>query len=179
MSDGKPITLSGDNWLVTRRVTIILAVLTLLVLVLSAPAALLDAYERGGIYLFSRAFLEDIPRRLTGPGRFRFVLQPLIAFILGIRSGLADAREGRPPFLYGMLFHKELRGVLLRSSFRTVINLVLMGILLDAVFQWIILGVSHAGAALVVGPVLILGPYTLARAVSNRAARFRASRSVP
>jgi len=36
--------------------------------------------------------------------------------------------------------------------------------------QWIILGVSHPGAALVVGPVLIVGPYSLARALSNRAA---------
>ena len=44
---------------------------------------------------------------------------------------------------------------------------LLMGILLDAVFQWVILGVSHPGAALVVGPVLIVGPYSLARALSG------------
>ena len=178
MSNGKPVTLSSDNWLLTRRVTIILAVLTLLVLVLSAPGALRDAYERGGIYLFSRAFLEDIPIRLTGPGRFRFILQPLTAIILGIRGGLADARESRPPFLYGLLFHRELRGELLRSGSRAVINLLLMGVLLDAVFQWIILGVSHAGAAMVIGPVLILVPYTIVRALTNRVARRRAGRSV-
>ena len=41
---------------------------------------------------------------------------------------------------------------LVRSGFETVVNLLLMGILLDAVFQWVILGVSHPGAALVVGP---------------------------
>ena len=46
-------------------------------------------------------------------------------------------------------------------------------LLLDAVFQWVILGVSHPGAALVVGPVLIGGPYALARALSNRLARLR------
>jgi hypothetical protein len=48
-----------------------------------------------------------------------------------------------------------------------------MGILLDAVFQWVILGVSHPGASLVVGPVLIVVPYSLARALSNRLARRR------
>jgi hypothetical protein len=53
-----------------------------------------------------------------------------------------------------------------------VVNLLLMGILLDAVFQWVILGVSHPGAALVVGPVLIVAPYSLARALSNRLARL-------
>lgn len=178
MSDEKPVAPARDRWLDARRATIILAVLTLLVLALSAPGSLRDAYDRGGIYLFSREFLEDIPRRLTGPGRFRFILQPLMAIILGVRGGLADAREGRPPFLYGVLFHRELRGELLRSGYRTVANLLLMGILMDAVFQWIILGVSHAGAALVVGPALILLPYMIARALSNRVARLRTGRSV-
>jgi hypothetical protein len=155
-----------------RRATAVLAGLTLLVLVLSLPGSLRDALDRGGIYLFSRAFFEDLPRRLTGPGRFRFVVQPVIAILLGIRSGLADARAGRPPYLYGVLFHRRLRAELVRSGFGTVVNLLLMGILLDAVFQWVILGVSHPGAALVVGPVLIVAPYSLARALSNRLARL-------
>ena len=150
-----------------RYVTIILAGLTLLVLVLSLPGSLRDAFERGGIYLFSRAFFEDIPRRLAGPGRFRFVLQPVLATVLGIRSGLADMRMGRPPYLYGLLMHQRLRRELVRTSFETLANLLLMGILLDAVLQWVILGVSHPGAALVVGPVLIGGPYAVARTLSN------------
>jgi hypothetical protein len=156
-----------------RRATALLAGVTLLVLALSVPGSLRDAFDRGGIYLFSRAFLEDIPRRLAGPGRFRFVVQPVIASLLGIRSGRADARAGRPPYLYGLLFHRGLRAELVRSGFGTVVNLLLMGILLDAVFQWVILGVSHPGAALVVGPVLIVGPYSLARALSNHLARLR------
>jgi len=49
-----------------------------------------------------------------------------------------------------------------------VINLLLMGLLLDAIFQWVILGVSHAGAALIVGPGLIVTPYALARSLANR-----------
>ena len=156
-----------------RRVTVILAGLTLLVLALSLPGSLRDAFDRGGIYLFSRAFLEDIPKRLAGPGRFRFVLQPVLATILGIRGGLADARAGRPPYLYGLLMHRRLRRELLRSGFESVVNLLLMGILLDAVCQWLILGVSYPGAALVVGPVLIGVPYAIARALSNRLARWR------
>jgi hypothetical protein len=52
----------------SRRVTVILAGLTLLVFALSVPGSLRDALDRGGIYLFSHAFLEDIPKRLTGPG---------------------------------------------------------------------------------------------------------------
>jgi hypothetical protein len=148
--------------------TIFLAGLTLLVLVLSAPASLRDAYDRGGFYLFSRSFIEDIPKRLAGPGWFRFILQPLVATVLGIRSGFADARSGRPPYLYGVLFNRGLRRELLESAFATLLNLLLMGILLDSLFQWVILGVSYPGAALVVGPMLVVAPYTVARAVANR-----------
>jgi hypothetical protein len=59
----------------------------------------------------------------------------------------------------------------LRTGFESVVNLLLIGILLDAVSQWLILGVSHPGAALLVGPVLIGLPYSCARALSNRLAR--------
>ena len=63
-----------------------------------------DAFERGGLYLFSRAFFEDLPKRLTGPGSFRFIFQPIVAILLGMRDGLLDARAGRPPYLYSLLF---------------------------------------------------------------------------
>jgi hypothetical protein len=37
-------------------------------------------------------------------GSLRFVVQPLTAILLGIGSGLADSRAGRPPCLCGVLF---------------------------------------------------------------------------
>ena len=154
-----------------RCTTTILASVTLLVLVLSAPASLRSAYHRGGIYVLSRDFIRDIPKRLAGPGRFRFIFQPTIAAILGIRNGLGDARAGRPPYLSGVLFHRRLRRELVRTGIETVANLLLMGILLDSVSQWVILGASYPGAALVVGPVLIVGPYGIARGLSNRLSR--------
>jgi hypothetical protein len=125
------------------RVTLVLAGLTLLAL--SLPGALRDAFDRGGLYLFSYAFLEDLPKRLTGPGRFRFVLQPLVATLLGIRSGMADARAGRPPYILALLTDGQRRRELAWEGFATVVKLLLMGVLLDAVFQWVILGVSHPG----------------------------------
>ena len=151
-----------------RRVTIILAAITLSALLASGPVSLREAYNRGGLYLFSRDFVDDLPKRLLGPGRFRFILQPLIATILGIRNGLADARAGRPPYLWAILVHRNLRGEMMRTGFATVVNLLLMGILMDSIFQWVLLGSSYPGAALVVGPVLIVAPYTIARALSNR-----------
>jgi hypothetical protein len=156
-----------------KRSTLLLAALTVVVLLVSVPGALRDAWERGGFYLFSQAFLEDLPKRLTGPGRFRFILQPLVATLLGIRSGIADARAGRPPYLLGLLTDGHHRRALARDGLSTVANLLLMGVLLDSVFQWMILGASYPGPALIVGPVLITTPYAIARALANRAARSR------
>jgi hypothetical protein len=162
---------SGGSPVRAGRLTLVLAGLTVLVLVLSLPGALRDAFDRGGLYLFSRAFIDDLPKRLTGPGRFRFVLQPLMATLLGIRSGMADARARRPPYLLGLLTDRQRRGELAREGLASVANLLLMGVLLDSIFQWVILGSSYPGAALVVGPVLITAPYAVARALSNRVAR--------
>jgi len=98
-----------------RYLTIILAGVTLLVLTLSVPASLREAYNRGGFYVFSHDFFEEILKRLVGPGRFRFILQPLIATILGMRNELADARAGRPAYQSGIHFHHALRGELART----------------------------------------------------------------
>jgi hypothetical protein len=151
-----------------ERVTLVLAVVTALVLAASVPGSLRGVWERGGFYIFSGEFLLDLPKRLFGPGRFRFLLQPAMAVALGVAAGRADARAGRAPYLYALLLGSENRGDLARSALRDVVNLLLVGILLDSVCQWLILGASYFGAALVVGPVLIAVPYAAARALANR-----------
>ena len=159
-----------------RRMTLALAVLTVLALSLSVPASLRDAWERGGFYLFSREFLEDLPRRLTGPGRFRFVLQPAIAISLGIAAGRSDGRAGRPPYLLALLLGRADRVELIKSAYQSIAHVVLGGILVDSVCQWLILGTAYPGAALVVGPVLIAFPYAAARALANRFASAHGGR---
>ena len=151
------------------RVTLVLAVLTVLALAFSVPGSSRDAWERGGFYVLSREFLLDLPKRLFGPGRFRFLLQPAVAVALGVAAGRADARAGRPAYLHAFVLGTADRGRLLRSAYRDVANLVLAGILVDSLCQWLILGASYPGAALLVGPVLIAVPYAAARALANRA----------
>jgi hypothetical protein len=143
------------------------------------PGSLRVAWERGGFYLLSREFLEDLPRRLTGPGRFRFVLQPAIAIALGIAAGRSDSRAGRPPYLLALLLGRGARGELVRSAYESIAHLLLAGVLVDSVCQWLILGASYPGAALVVGPVLIAFPYAAARALANRVASTGGQRLSP
>jgi hypothetical protein len=155
-----------------RTINIAVTVVAALILLAALPSAVLDTIETGRVYLFSRQFLEELPQRFTGPGRFRFILQPLIAMLLGLRGGLSDTQAGRPPYLYGLLFAGDSRKELLRSGMAAIRNLVAMGIVLDAVAQLLIYQQVHPGAALVVGPILICVPYSVARALTNRVAQL-------
>ena len=69
-----------------RRLTLVLLALTVIVFLVAAPAALREAFEHGEFYVFTKQFLTDIPKRLTGPGRFRFILQPTLATFWGFAT---------------------------------------------------------------------------------------------
>jgi len=149
----------------------VITTVAVLLIVAAVPSVVREFTETGRIYLFSAQFLEDLPRRLTGPGRLRFIIQPLVAILLGFRSGKADAKAGRPPYLLGLFFHAQHRKELLRSGMAAIRNLVSMSIIADAVSQFLIYRQVHPGAALVVGPVLICAPYALSRAATTRLVR--------
>jgi hypothetical protein len=161
---------------ISRRSILYAVVITLLLAAL--PGAILRILHTGDLYLFTDRFFQDILARLSGPGRLRFVVQPTVAILLGVRSGIKDAREGVPPFLWALAFHGERRRALLRSAFISIRDLVAIAILLDVISQLLIFHEVRPGAALVVGPVLITMPYVVVRALSNRMVR-RASHLTP
>ena len=161
-----------------RRETLVTVVASLAIAAALVPA-IVDTIETGRVYLFSREFLDDLPARFTGRGRLRFILQPTIAILLGVRGGLADARAGNPPYLLGLLSAGDRRRELLRSGLADVRNLLAMGIVLDLLFQLVLYGSVHPGAALVIGPILICAPYALSRALSNRLARWSREKPGP
>lgn len=144
--------------------------LAALVVAAAIPGAMHDTFATGRIYLFSRDFVAELPQRFTGLGRLRFILQPLVAILLGIRDGRADARGGRPPYLAGLYLHGERRREYLKSALASIRDLLAMGIILDAIAQFLIYQLVHPGAALVIGPVLICTPYAAARGLANRIA---------
>jgi hypothetical protein len=153
-----------------RRETIVTAV-AVLVIAVAIPFAIVEAIERGRVYLFSRQFLEELPRRFTGPGRFRFILQPMMAILLGIRGGLADAKTGNQPYLFSLLFHATRRGELLRSGAATLSTLLAMGIIMEVVFQLVLYRAVHPVVALLVAPLFICVPYAISRALTTRLAQ--------
>ena len=158
--------------LTLRRDTLV-TVLAILVIAITLPFAIVDTIETGRVHLFSKQFVEELPQRFTGPGRLRFILQPMFAIVLGILGGLADVKVGNPHYLFGLLFGGRRRRELLRSGLAAIRNLVAMAIIMDIVFQLILYHSVHPGAAVVIGPILICLPYTLSRTLTTRLAGWR------
>jgi hypothetical protein len=160
----------GDNMVRISRSSILQWVVVAILLT-ALPGAVHTIIQTHDPYLFTRQFFEDILARLSGPGRLRFILQPVVAIFLGSRDGMKDARLGHAPFLWVLLFHRNRRSDAFRSAINSLRNLVALAILMDVIAQILIFRQVRPGAALLVGPVLIGVPYGLARAFANRLAR--------
>jgi hypothetical protein len=128
------------------------AVPTLAAAIAAAVRGTLDA---GRGYSLSRQFLDELPQRRTGTGRPRFPFQPRVAMLPGFRSGVRDSRPGHPPYRIGLLMGGPECKEVLRSRLAAVRDLVAVGIVPDAVVQFLIGGRVHPGAAPVIGPVLV------------------------
>jgi hypothetical protein len=113
-------------------------------------------------------FFEHLLARLTGPMHFRLILQPLMAIALGIRDGRKDAAAGRPPFVTDLLLRPEKRGRNIKEALKALAKPLVIAIVLDAVSQYLMLGVIYPGAAVFVGVVVMGLPYSIARGVTNR-----------
>ncbi len=122
------------------------------------------------MYLFSEQFLEDMAARLTGPMSFRFIVQPVVAIILGVRDGIMDSRAGTPPFIFDLLAHPKNRGRSLKSALSRLLVPIIVGTLLDAIAQYLIFKRIHPLPAVMVGAFVMGVPYSLARGVANRIA---------
>jgi hypothetical protein len=112
--------------------------------------------------LFAR-FWDDIVGRVGGPMTFRLLLQPLVAATLGLRAGLRDARAGKPPFLWTVATDGSLRRDLVKDGWRDVAKVFVFAVVLDCVYQLLVLRWLHPLQAVLVASTLALVPYLLTR----------------
>src|SRR3954454_16463869 len=81
----------------------------------------------------------DLLARDSGPFHFRLFLQPLVATILAIRAGWADAGEGRPIFFWTLARDPAQIAIMLRNLWRIAGKVFLVAVALDIVYQLIVL----------------------------------------
>jgi hypothetical protein len=117
--------------------------------------------------------VENMIDRVTGPMRFRLLLQPVMASIFAIRSGLADARGGQPPYFWALFSDPANRADMLRDGWKSVGKVFVLALILDVVYQIIATRFVYPGEAIFTAVLLAIAPYLLLRGLVTRAVRKR------
>lgn len=111
---------------------------------------------------------EQLAGRIEGPFAFRFVLQPLVASVLAIRAGIADAQDQRAPYLWSVLSNPLERPQLIREGIKDVMRVFVFAIGLDVIYQVIVFRWVYPLQSLVVAALLAFVPYILIRGPVTR-----------
>jgi hypothetical protein len=117
--------------------------------------------------------------RVSGPMKFRLVLQPCMAAFFAIRAGLADAKAGKPPYLWTLISDPSQREGLLRDGWKSVGKVFILAVVLDVVYQIIELRFVYVGEALIVAFILAFVPYLVLRGIVTRIARDKKVAQTP
>jgi hypothetical protein len=117
----------------------------------------------------------DILARPGGPMTFRFILQPVTAVIAALRDGVNDARLGRTPYLSAIVRGEERGGRLWEGIISTA-RILILGVVMDVIYQFSVLGTLYPGQAAVISVLLAFLPYLLLRGPIERVARHWTAR---
>jgi hypothetical protein len=116
--------------------------------------------------------MSDLIARLDGPLHFRFIVQPTVAVVLGVRAGLADARLGRSPFLSALFRDRAERHERLGQAWKDTRMVFLVALILDVIYQLGVHGGVYALELILTVTLLAWVPYGLVRGPASRIARF-------
>ena len=117
--------------------------------------------------------------RADAPMRFRFILQPLMAAIAAILDGLKDARAGRAPYFWTMLRNPRERIERLNEGLNATARIILLGLVMDAIYQIIVLKRFYPAEAVIVALLFAFVPYVIIRGPVLRIERWWLGRSSP
>ena len=130
----------------------------------------------------------DILDRPGGPMTFRFILQPAMAVIAAARDGINDARVGRRPYFWALIHGVRDPGGRSGRLWEGIVStarILILGVVMDIIYQWRVLSAFHPTQAAVIAILLAFVPYLLlrgplraARASLGRPARVQLSRLV-
>jgi hypothetical protein len=110
----------------------------------------------------------DIIDRPSGPMAFRFILQPVMAAIAAILHGRRDARNGRSPYFWTLISKPQERIGRLREGFNATARVILLGIVMDVIYQIIVLKRFYPAESVIVALLLGILPYLVLRGIVTR-----------
>ncbi len=126
--------------------------------------------------MVSRGFTQLLGRA-SGPLHVRLVLMPTVVTLLAIRAGLRDARLGQPAFLWGILTDSGHRRQGIVTAWNDLTRVLIMAMLIDTVYQLVVLRAFYIVQALIVAVTFAIIPYILFRGPTARLSRALSGRT--
>ena len=126
------------------------------------------------IPIFQRIWY-DLVARSDAPMRFRFIVQPLMAAIAAIRAGLKDARAGNSPYFWTLVTNPRNRIRRLNEGLNATARVILLGLVMDTLYQIIVLRRFYPAEAVIVALLFAFVPYVIMRGPAARIARRMAA----
>jgi len=123
-----------------------------------------DILSRGINQLFART---------EGPLIFRLMVMPTVVSLIAIRAGVKDAREGRPAFLWEFVTEPSQRRRLIASGWKDVGRIIIVALVLDTIYQFMVLQSFYIFQAVIVALVCAVLPYVVLRGPATRLARLK------
>jgi hypothetical protein len=115
--------------------------------------------------------VENMTDRVSGPLKFRFLLQPIMASIFAILAGLKDAKTGNPPYFWSLITDSSHRVDMLKDGWKSVGKIFILALVLDVAYQIYVLHFVYPGEAIIVALALAILPYLILRGLVTRIAR--------
>jgi hypothetical protein len=84
-------------------------------------------------------------------------------------------QEGRPPYFWTIVTDPAQRRELLRQEWKDVGKVFIFAVVLDVIYQFIVVRWLYPGETLIVAIILAVLPYLLIRGLVTRLARSRTS----
>jgi hypothetical protein len=141
-----------------------------LVVVLAVCFVVVGILWHGAALDTIRRLCLDLVERPDKPMAFRFILQPGMAAIVGIRDGLRDARALRLPFFRAIVSRPQERAGRLRDGLNATARIILLGLLVDLIYQLLVLKRFYPTEAVVVALFVGFIPYVIIRGLATRIA---------
>jgi hypothetical protein len=126
---------------------------------------------------FPRAW-RNLVERASGPLSFRFILQPSMAAIAAIHDGIKDVRTGRSPYFWTVVrfwtvaHTRGERVERLREGLIATSRIILLGIAMDVIYQFLEFNTFYPVEALLIAMLLAFVPYLLIRGPVTRIAHW-------
>ena len=153
--------------------------LTWLVVGLAAFMLGLGTFLHGFSVDVHHRFWSDIFGRLDGPMSFRFILQPLTAFLAALPDGIDDAKHGHSAFFWTDRSDTSLKRGRLRQGLTSVARVILLGITIDIIYQLKVFDEFYPAEAVAMAILLAIIPYFIFRWIVERIVRWQIGRQAP